>query len=701
MSLRRRARRHLLHREPGWQLLAFMVWSRRNARRAVRSAQMRARPRGLVEPYLGDLSGVQLDFPQVDAPLVSVVIPVFNQWALTRDCLASLVLHAPLDRIEVIVADDASTDETPSQLDGIANLVVVRNPSNLGFTRTANRGAAAARGEFVLFLNNDTRVMPGWLEGLLAAMRDEAIGAVGSRLLFPSGLLQEAGGLIWSDASGWNIGRDRLPHHTQYSFRRDVDYCSGASLMVRTALWRELGGFDERFAPAYYEDTDLCFALRARGHRVVCAPASSVIHFEGGTHGTESRRAAAGAHTKQNQYRNQGVFAEKWATELQRRLPPPSRDLLLSELRGSLRAPGPRVLVCDALIPTPDRDSGSQRMDWILRLLTGLASHVTLYPMYGADAGAYSTALEDAGVEVINDPTTTFRRFARRRAGFYDLVILSRMDTGGRLGVIQRRFPKAKVVFDTVDLHFLREQREAATTGGATRSESNRSWRTERRLIAACDVTAAVTEVEADMIRETLPDTRVVVLPNVHDVGKREAPGFAARHGLLFIGSFRHAPNADAVRFFIDEVLPRVRERIDAELVVVGDAPPPDLRARAGGAVRFAGYVPEVVPLFDSARVFVSPLRFGAGMKGKNGQAMGLGLPMVTTTIGAEGMDLVDGEHAMIRDDAAGFAEAVVRLYGDEVLWGRLAVNAQNAVAARWSPAAMRDRLRCLLDTTR
>jgi glycosyltransferase involved in cell wall biosynthesis len=217
--------------------------------------------------------------------------------------------------------------------------------------------------------------------------------------------------------------------------------------------------------------------------------------------------------------------------------------------------------------------------------------------------------------------------------------------------------------------------------------------------VRRCDLIATVTETEKETLQRLVPGSRIVVLPTVHERRRDQPPGFEGRSGLLFIGNFRHEPNADAVAFLLDEILPLVRARIDVSLVVIGGSVPAGLTRRHDAGVRFAGHVADVVPLFDAARVFVSPLRFGAGMKGKNGQAMALGLPLVTTSIGAEGMDLVDGVHALVRDDAAAFADAVVRQHEDPSLWATVAANARRAADERWSPEAMRARLDELLTT--
>jgi GT2 family glycosyltransferase len=638
------------------------------------------------------LAGVA--FAEASDPAVSIVIPVYNQIGYTARCLAAIAAAGATPSFEVIVVDDGSSDATPELLATVPGLRLHRNSSNLGFCGTVNNGAALARGRYLVLLNNDTEVKRDWLDTLVdVAESAPDIGAVGSKLIYGDGSLQEAGGIIWSDGHGWNYGRNDDPGKPVYNFRRDVDYCSAAAMLVRRDLFEQLGRFDLRFAPGYYEDTDLCFALRARGYRVVYQPHSEVVHHEGRTYGTDSGGAAVGQHTKQSQHRNREKFVEKWTAELSRQLPNGTAQGLL----GGRSDRRPRVLVVDSWVPAHDQDSGSLRMTWILRLLADMGCHVTLYPQDRNPRQPYTANFQGRGIEVWYAPWS-FRDLVEPRAGFYDVVVVSRAGVAEELMDDVRRFlPTAAVVYDTVDLHFVREGRRLEIIGVGEADDIARTKATELAAIRAADVTAAVTDTEAAMIREAEPAAHVVVLPNVHELPAEPPAGFAERHDLLFIGGFDHDPNVDAVHHLVRDVLPRVREQVPARLWVVGSNPPPQILAHHGDEVIVTGYLHDVADYFRMARVFVAPLRYGAGMKGKIGHALSMGLPVVTSTVGAEGMSLEDGRHALIRDDAESFAGAVVELYRDQQGWEVLSREGMELVQRCWTPAVMRERLQALM----
>jgi GT2 family glycosyltransferase len=183
----------------------------------------------------------------------------------------------------------------------------------LGFLHSCNRAAQEARGEYLLFLNNDTQVQGGWLDHMLALFgRDDQVGLVGAKLLFPNGRLQEAGGIVWRDGSGYNYGRYDDPSKPEYNHVREVDYCSGACIMIEAPLFQQLGGFDARYAPAYYEDTDLAFRVRQAGRKVLYQPKAVVVHHEGVSNGIDTCSGI-----KAYQVVNQAKFRERWRKELE------------------------------------------------------------------------------------------------------------------------------------------------------------------------------------------------------------------------------------------------------------------------------------------------------------------------------------------------------------------------------------------------
>lgn len=664
---------------------------------AERTAKATPPARGREQARFVGTAGRDIVFRPSERPRVSIVVPAFNNVGVTLACLRSLARNTPHELIEVIVVDDVSTDATPEALAQTTGVTVVRNRHNVGFLQTCNRGAAEAAGEFVLFLNNDVEVEPEWLETLLdAADSSPDVGAVGSKLVYPDGTLQEAGAFIWSNGEAWNFGRDGDPEAPEFNYRREVDYCSGAALLVRRELFESVGGFDVRYAPIYYEETDLCFALRAEGYRVLYEPRSVVVHHEGLTHGTERKAGVGGsAHSKESQFRNRHVFLDKWRDVLARHRPPPTAEAYL----GGRIDRRPRLLVADTWVPAHDRDSGSLRMTSILRLLRSLGCTVTLFTTDRERREPYSTELQRLGVEVHYGPET-FAELAEARTGFYDVVLLSRPYVAlPLLDDVGRWFPLATIVYDMIDAHFLREGRKAELLGSARALDASALKRDELACVRRSDITIAVTEDEAELVRSEVPDAVVRVLPNVHELDEGPSPPFDERAGLLFIGGFRHDPNVDAVRHLVNDVMPLVRAELgDVPLTIAGSHPPPEVAALRSPSVAVTGYVPDVSGLFRQSRVFVAPLRYGAGMKGKVGHAMAFGLPLVTTRIGAEGMGLADGKHALIRDGADAFADAVVRLYRDRELWGRLAAESRDRVAAEWSPEAMERRLLALLE---
>ncbi len=333
-------------------------------------------------------------------PGTSIIVPAHDKASYTDACLKQLLATLPRDfRGEIIVVDDASTDETPAVLDrwAASSALVrrLRNAENLGFLRSCNRAAEAASGEVLVFLNNDTLPQPGWLPPLLRLLRDQpGAGAVGGKLVYPDGTLQEAGGVIFSDASGCNFGKyDADVNAPLYSYVREVDFCSGALLAIPRTLFLELGGFDLRFSPAYYEDVDLCFRLRESGYRVYYQPESVVIHYEGVSSGTDTSRGV-----KRCQVINREKFKEKWGESLRRQPPPPERYDAATLHALSVRDDRPRALVCAPRMPEYDREAGSRRIFHLLEFLQEAGWAVSFVAQDATASERYARVLQQLGV---------------------------------------------------------------------------------------------------------------------------------------------------------------------------------------------------------------------------------------------------------------------------------------------------------------
>lgn len=368
------------------------------------------------------------------------------------------------------------------------------------------------------------------------------------------------------------------------------------------------------------------------------------------------------------------------------------------------------VIVVESRIPTPDMQSSGVRMLAMLELIREMGYAVTyisdrepaqyhwLFDRIDEQLSARLRDLKAKGIHVIfgNDAAISH---LRAHGESYDAAIVCYPDLMLQYAAPLRMYaPQATLIYDTVDLHSIRYRREAVLTGDVNAyRQADRYRRMESVNFVAADRIVAITEEEARFIREERPDVPIVIIPNIH-CEQAAAPGPENREGLLFIGHYLHAPNVDAVTYLTRDILPIVRKSLgDVPVWLVGSSPTEEVKALADKCVHVVGYVPDVTEYFNRARVFVAPLRFGAGMKGKIGQAMSLGLPLVTTAVGAEGMGLRDGENALLGETAQQLADAIIRLYRDDALWKTVSENAQRDVAERFSPDATRDAVQQLM----
>ncbi|WP_460758584.1 glycosyltransferase [Lysobacter fragariae] len=631
-------------------------------------------------------------------PDVSIVIPVYNQLPFTLACIDALVAHETRYRFEILVGDDASTDATALALaTPIQGVRHVRHGTNLGFVRNCNATAALARGRYVVMLNNDTQVLPGWLDEMIGTLEDNpGIGMSGSKLVFPDGRLQECGGIVWKDGSAWNFGRLQDPRRPEFCYMRDTDYVSGASIALPLELWRELDGFDELFVPAYAEDVDLAFRIRARGLRTVVQPLSQLLHFEGISSGTDTGQGA-----KAYQVENLRKLHERWHEVLQQHRDNADHPELEKE-----RQVARRMLFIDLVTPTPKEDAGSLVAVEMMSAFRDNGYKITFIPEDNfAHMGASTRDLQRVGIETIYHPSySSIDGFLSQCADEFDVILLVRFRVGeAHIERLRQRYPSARIIFSNCDLHYLREMREAELSGSqAALDAALDTKRRETDVIRRADVNMVHSEAELELLRRDVPGAPCVLFPLVHDPIEH-CPPVAGRDGICFVGGYRHAPNADGITWFVEEIWPLVMARDPRHtLYIAGSSMTDQVKALSSHPnVEVVGFIDDLDGFLARRRATIAPLRFGAGAKGKVAVSLANGVPVVTTAVGAEGMQLEHDIQVLVADSAEDFAAHVLDILSQDELWLRMSAAGLKYAAEITSKASARRRAREIIEMLR
>jgi GT2 family glycosyltransferase len=627
-------------------------------------------------------SGALLDFPVHETPLISVVLILHNRAELTFGCLQALRGEATSVDIEVLIVDNASSRETTDLLAQTRGAHVIRNEDNRHFIDGCNQAAAVARGRFLLFLNNDAQLLPGALAQAVATYQsDDRIGAVGGQIRLLDGRLQEAGSILWADGSADGYGRDADPHSGEYTFQRDVDYCSGAFLLTTRQLFDEVGGFDTRYRPAYYEDSDYCVTLRRRGYRIVYEPRAILVHYENGSSDSGAARELMQT--------NHGRFVEKHSAYLASAHRPRGLHVHARTAHSSGRL---RILFADDRIPHPIDGSGFPRANDLANALSQLGHHLTLYPCARPRRESWPQTYRDLDRRIeIMDGDDSLSEHLAGRPDYYDLVIVSRIHNyreflrQGCLAMLGH----ARLIFDSEAIFAIRDHHaRALTDAGATIPDLEAAISVEVDQVRDADAVVSVSEAEAECFRKRRRDD-VFVLG--HSCGPVAASTpFEERDSILFVGSLvsEPTPNVDGLVWFVREVLPHLVERVSAELKVriVGRNSPDIVSRLAHPNVAVVGPVDDLGPEYERARVFIAPIRYGAGMSHKTHEAAAAGVPTVSTSLLARQLDWHSDEELLVADTPEAFAGHCAALYTDPGLWKALQQRALRRVEEDCSP---------------
>ncbi len=646
----------------------------------------------LTEQYLSILqeflaSNAHFNFPVPDAPLVSILLVLYNRAELTYQCLNSLskIQDVPF---EIIIVDNHSTDATNSLLERVAGATIIRNSDNLNFLLGSNQAARAAKGKYLLFLNNDTQLLPTSLDSAIKTIESAGdIGAVGGKIILLDGTLQEAGSVVWRDGSCAGYGRGDSPSAPMYNFQRNVDYCSGAFLLTSRELFLELGCFDEAYRPAYYEEVDYCLKLWEMGKRVVYDPKAILLHFEFAS--SKSSEAAL-----QLQINNRDTLKRKNARQLQYRRPPGLENML--DARATI-GNWPRILFIEDRPPHAYMGSGFPRSRQMLLGLLELNCFVTFYPTHDIEEN-WNKIYQDIPktVEVMQGyKIEGLEDFLHKRKGYYDIIIISRPHNMQRFQSIFQRnrewFGNTKIVYDAEALFSLREIAQRQLNGfPLSEKETDALLKEEIGLAAEVDTVLCVSPVEQALftaagLKQTL------LLKHCIDIEPTEN-SFEERDGILFVGAFHNdtSPNANAAFWFSGQIWPRITQKLGADLEfrVAGLNYSRKISRLSDTGVKVLGRIDDLRPLYNQSRIFIAPNRFAAGIPLKIIEAVAYGMPVVATSLLAKQLGWEAGQELLVADSAAEFAEKCIQLLTDPKLWECIRAKALARVQADYSKAA-------------
>lgn len=661
-------------------------------------------------------AGRSIYIPESDKPVISAIIPVVNHFDFTVNLLRQLELFAkanPANFLEVIVVDNGSLDDTLGLAEYVSGIKLLRFEKAMGYPGACNAGARIARGQILLFLNNDIEVLPGSLERVVEIFDSVPnVAATGGKIIKFNGVLQEAGGIVWNDGSTWGYGRGENPLAPRFQFQRDVDYCSGCFLAVDASLFNQLEGFDEQFSPGYYEETDLCARIWQSGRRVIYDPGIGLYHYEYASYSKgrpETIATGLIALNREKFLRKNRIFIAAHHP-----VSPELVDIAANRMKRSVL----RVLIIEDLVPRREIGSGFCRSADIVSEFLKAGWWVTIW----ASHKLHGVEPIEAGLcETIyaSDQEGGLNAYLLKHAKAIDLIWLCRTHNLGNCEHAIARWrsknPNGKIVCDTEAIasvrHWLTKELSLEKQPDLNLIEQSiPQYQLQKELKGYDVVDTFVTVSELDVrLVHAVTCTAAYVLG--HKIIAKPTPArFDERHDLLFCGAIHEegAPNYDSLIWFAKKILPLLKVKLPSvKLKVIGywrpSIPIPPMLYSDG--IELIGAVDDLEPYFAQARVFVAPTRVAAGIPHKVHEAMGFGIPAVVTPILAHQLrefesDGIPGFIAACDFSPQAFANAVLLAYTDAQLWERVRVAALDALNRYCSENEFRNRFAQILNVT-
>lgn len=627
----------------------------------------------------------RLLFPKVEEPVISIIIPAHNKFKYLYNCLKSVLLNTGNVHYEVIIADHGSNKFKDKLKETVSGVTIISVEKGMRVTKIYNTLAKSAKGKYLVFLNSSTQVQLNWLYPLVRCIETRIdAGIVGSKLIYSDGKLMEAGGIVWKNANLFEYGKGKNPDFPDYNYVREVDYVSSIVMLISKNLWNEIGGFDEKYFLEDFSDADLAFEVRKRGKTVLYQPDSVAIFFE-----SISGRKCIGDEMKKCYKDNIKSFREKWNQELLENQYTEKKEVLAACERKQNKK---TVVFVSEHIPTFDKDAGSRTIDFYIQEFIKRGYIVKFIPNSFTREEPYTYRLEQMGVEVLCGK-------------YYKKMVLNWIYSNHKnIDFAFLNYPYASskyidafkslsipVIYYGVDLHYLRMQRESILLGNQNMKEAKLFYDKEAYLIKNSDSVYYPSLVEIEIVKKEFhrKDVKQLMI-NIYDTDYiRNTYKPENREGIMFIGSYKHAPNVDAVTWFSYHIFPKIYDKLEIIFYIAGADMNPDVHNIDMAGINKIGELAdaELQEMYNKIKMIVVPLRYGAGIKGKVIEAMYHGVPIVTTPIGMEGIPN-ENEAVRIENDENRFADAVIELYQSDEKLKKMSAAGQEIIKRYYSREA-------------
>jgi len=605
---------------------------------------------------------------------VSIIIHNVNDVKLLLNCLFYIDKFDRNIPKEIIVINSKSNDETQNYLEKIKGIIIIEHEESIGLTKSINLAIENAKGKFIYLLDSHVLVQENYLSRLIEVFNiKENVGSVGSKMISIDNTIIETGNLVFENSEIVELGKSEAIDAPQFNFLRKVDFCAGSLLLRKTKENGDLNLLNENFSSPYFAEADFCLKLNKEENQdIYYHPLSEVVCFN------NSFKAENNTDRK--------VFADHWNSYFINK-----KYVKSEKINYNAHYKTPNFIFLEENMPKPDQDSGSRRFMEIIKILQRNGHHIVLAVKHFDETkdSDYITYFQNAGVEICKDYVNAQNKIVKvedqvvNTLSYIDVIWIFRpLGFNHWYNLIKDKISGQKIIYDMVDLHYLRLERENNYIDVVTKEREKEISFFKEKEYAGMNISDAVISI-SDEEKNTVSENgvkkdKIFTVSNIHKPVENVPLSFSEREGLLFIGGYNHLPNIDAVKFLHDQIMPLVwAKNNQIKIFILGPDFPADLKEKYhSDRFQILGYQETVDFWFENSRVFVAPLRYGAGVKGKIGQALEFKLPVITTGIGAEGMSLEDAKTALISDEnPQNFADKILELYDNENLWQTLHEN--------------------------